>query len=346
MEETMRETMKAVGLYKYLPIDQPESLLDLEIPKPKAKGKDLLVRVKAISVNPVDTKVRSPKEAIEEMPKILGWDVAGIVEEVGDEVSLFQVGDEVFYAGAIDRQGGNSEYHLVDERIVGKKPASLDFAEAAALPLTAITAWEALFDRLSLPLDKELNQGKSILIIGAAGGVGSIATQLAKYAGLTVVGTASREETINWVKSNGADYVINHYHPFTSQLSELGLDQIDAILCLNSTDQHWENMADAIKPQGKISSIVETENPVNLRLLFSKSVSFNWEMMFTRSLFQTLDMLKQHHLLQNISTLVDQGIIQTTLTKRIEKINAKNLKEAHQILESGKMMGKIVLENF
>lgn len=341
-----KETMKAVGLYKYLNIAHSESLIDVEIEKPVPVGKDLLVKVKAISVNPVDTKVRAPKDKTEVSPRILGWDVAGVVEQIGPECTLFQPGDEVYYAGSITRPGGNSEFHLVDERIVGTKPSTLDFAQSAALPLTAITAWEALFDRLGVSQNKDMNAGKTILIIGAAGGVGSIATQLAKYAGLTVIGTASRPASIDWVKSMGADHIINHYSSFVPQLNAIGLQSADYILCLNSTEQHWQNMAEAIAPQGKICSIVETDQPLNLTLLKNKSVTFVWELMFTRSMFQTADMVEQHKLLNEVAQLIDSGTIRTTLAVRLEPIDATNLRKAHAMIEAGDTVGKVVLEHF
>ncbi|KGE17236.1 zinc-binding alcohol dehydrogenase family protein [Paenibacillus wynnii] len=285
--------------------------------KPIPEGKDLLVKVKAISVNPVDVKVRAPKDKTEDSPKILGWVVAGIVEQVGSECTHFHPGDEVYYAGSITRAGGNSEYHLVDERIVGKKPALLDSAQAAALPLTAITAWEALFDRLGVSRNPEVNKGKAILIIGAAGGVGSIAIQLAKYAGLTVIGTASQPKSTAWVKEMGADHTINHYDAFVPQLNKAGFQNVEYIFCLNSTEQHWQNMAEAIAPQGKICSIVETDQPLNLTLLKNKSITFVWELM-----------------------------LRTTITERLKPIHAANLRKAHAIIEEGRTIGKIVLEEF
>lgn len=336
--------MKAVGLHRYLPITDPESLVDVEIPMPVPEGKDLLVRVMAISVNPVDTKIRSPKERVEKEPKILGWDVAGIVEEVGSDCSLFKKGDSVFYAGSVTRPGANSEYHLVDERIVGRKPEKLSYPEAAALPLTSLTAWEALFDRLSIP--ETGNENKSILIIGGAGGVGSIAIQLAKKAGLTIVGTASRAESTKWIKDRGADHVINHYEEFLPQLKQLGLEGVDYILCLNRTDMHWDNMAQAIKPQGKICSIYETDEKLNLFPLFNKSVTFVWELMFTRAMFETADMIKQHEILNQISHLIDTNALQTTVNEILSPINAENVRKAHAMLEEGRTIGKIVIEGF
>ncbi|MBS5912443.1 zinc-binding alcohol dehydrogenase family protein [Paenibacillus macerans] len=341
-----KEMMKAVGFYKYLPINDPESLLDVEIEKPVPGGKDLLVKVKAISVNPVDVKVRSPKNRTEQTPRVIGWDVAGIVEQVGPETTLFQPGDEVYYAGSIVRAGGNSEFHLVDERIVGRKPASLGFAEAAALPLTGITAWEGLFHRLGISPNAGDNAGKSLLVIGAAGGVGSIATQLAKLAGLTVIGTASRPESADWAKQMGADHIINHYEAFVPQFQKIGIKHADYIFCLNSTEKHWGNMAEAIAPQGKICSIVETDELLNLTLLQDKSATFVWELMFTRPMFQTEDMIEQHKLLSELSRLVDKGKIRTTIAEKLEPINAANLRQAHAMVETGRTIGKIVLENF
>ncbi|AXF57472.1 zinc-binding alcohol dehydrogenase family protein [Salicibibacter kimchii] len=333
--------MRAVGFYESLPITEEKSLQDVEVEKPKATGKDILVRVQAISVNPVDTKQRRGAPPTSSDPKILGWDVAGVVEEVGSDVELFSIGDEVYYAGSVTRAGGNSDYHVVDERIVGKKPETLDFAEAAALPLTTITAWEALFERMKLSLDPSTNKGKRILIIGAAGGVGSIAVQLAKLAGLYVIGTASRKETVNWAKNTGADETINHYEPFRQQLQ----GSVDYIFCLNNTDQHWENMGEALAPQGYIVSIVEAEENHDLNVLKNKSASFSYEFMFTRSMFETEDMIEQHHLLNEVRKLVDEGKIHTTLTDRGGPVNAENLRAAHEKIESGKTIGKIVLEN-
>ncbi|GER90821.1 NADPH:quinone reductase [Dictyobacter vulcani] len=338
--------MKAIGLQRYLPIQDPESLIDIEVDTPTPTGRDLLVRVKAISVNPVDTKVRAPKPQQEKTPKILGWDVAGVVEQVGPDCHLFKAGDEVYYAGSMTRPGANSQFHLVDEYIVGHKPKCLNFAEAAALPLTALTAWEALFDRLEIDHTPINNNNKSILIIGAAGGVGSIATQLAAMAGLNVIGTASRPETISWARDHGARQTIDHHKGFAEQLKALGIDNVDYIFCLNATDKHWDQMVEIIAPQGKICSIVETHGPLNLSALQSKSATFVWEFMFTRSMYQTSDMIEQHKILDALAELIEQQTIKTTLTETLSPINAANLRTAHARLESGKTIGKIVLENF
>lgn len=337
--------MKAIGLYKYLPIEHEESLLDLDIEKPIPKKRELLVKIHAISVNPIDTKVRAPKEHVEEIPKILGWDAVGVVEETGEDCKLFKRGDYVYYAGSITKQGTNSEYHVVDERIVGKKPETLTDAEAAALPLTAITAWEGLFERLGIDLHAN-NENKTILIIGGAGGVGSICIQLAKLAGLTVIATASRQETTDWCKQLGTDYVINHFKPFTEQLQALDIHGVDYIYCLNSTEQHWDNMAESIKPQGKICSIVDAKKELHLNVLKSKSVAFVWELMFTKAMYETEDMVTQHEILSEVAKLIDEGKIKTTVTTTLSPINAENVRKAHQMIESGKTIGKIVLERF
>jgi len=340
------DTMKAVGLTRYLPIDEPESLLDISVEKPRAAGRDLLVRVAAISVNPVDTKVRAPKDRIEPAPKILGWDVAGVVEETGSDCTLFRPGDEVYYAGSITRQGGNSEYHLVDERLVGRKPASLTFAEAAALPLTSITAWEALFTRMQIPQVPAANAGKALLIIGAAGGVGSIAIQLAKQVGLTVIGTASRPDTVAWVTSLGADFTINHHEALLPQLESIGFRSVPYIFCLNALEKHWTGISEAISPQGVVCAIDDPVSPLNLKLLKQKSVTFVWEFMFTRAIFETDDMIEQHHLLNRVADAVDQGKLKTTLTNVLGPISADTLRQAHRLLESNTTIGKVVLEGF
>ncbi|UOQ50302.1 zinc-binding alcohol dehydrogenase family protein [Gracilibacillus caseinilyticus] len=338
--------MKAVGLYKYLPIEHEESLVEVNVERPVPHQKDLLVKIEAISINPVDVKVRAPKDKQEDTPKILGWDASGIVEEVGPDCTLFKPGDTVYYSGSITRPGTYSEYHLVDERIVGSKPKSLTFAESAALPLTAITAWEGLFDRLGIDLNKKNeNEQKSILIIGGAGGVGSVAVQLAKLAGLKVIATASRKESKQWVQELGADEVINHHQSFLPQIQEIGLDHVDYIFCLNNTDQHWDNMGEAIVPQGRICSIVENNEPLDLNVLKSKSVTFVWEFMFTRSMYQTKDLVKQHDLLTKLSQLIDEDKVRTTLTECFSPLNAVNLRKAHNLVETGRMIGKVVVKN-
>ncbi|MCA9321097.1 MAG: zinc-binding alcohol dehydrogenase family protein [Planctomycetes bacterium] len=338
--------MKAIGLTKYLPISDEASLIDLELPKPQPRGRDLLVAVRAISVNPVDVKVRSPKAGRENPPRILGWDAAGVVESVGPEVTLFGPGDEVFYAGSIMRPGTNSEFHLVDERIVGNKPKGLSFAEAAALPLTSITAWEALFDRMRISRDGS-SQGQSLLVIGGAGGVGSIAIQVAKQvAKLKVIATASRDESRAWCLEFGADQVVNHRENIPAQLKSIGFEHLDYVLCLNDTDGHWNTMAEAVAPQGHICSIVETSAPVDLGRLKRKSASFSFEFMFTRSMFGTKDMIEQHNLLDEVSALVDAGRLRTTSAEVVGPIHAANLRKAHAQVETGRTIGKVVLANW
>jgi zinc-binding alcohol dehydrogenase family protein len=339
--------MKAVGFFQALQAEDPSSLVDVEVPDPAARGRDLLVRVQAVSVNPVDTKVRLRQEGVLSEPRIPGWDAAGVVEAVGGHVSLFREGDEVYYAGDISRPGCDSQYHLVDERIVGRKPSSLSFEQAAAMPLTTITAWEALFDRLGVATPTTgAGQPRSVLIIGGAGGVGSIAVQLAKQkARLDVIATASRQESADWCRKLGADEIIDHHKPFAAEFKRIGADGVDYILCFNSTEMHIQNMADVIKPQGRICTIVETKNsrPVNINLFQRKSVAFMWELMFTRSLFQTPDMQAQHDLLNEAGRMLDQGLLKTTMTENYGPLTAENLRRAHGKLESGSMIGKLVL---
>ena len=337
--------MKAVGLTEYLPVSDRNSLRDLEIDRPVAKENDLLIQVKAISVNPVDTKVRGSKSQSEIKPRILGWDAAGIVTEIGDRVSGFELGDEVYYAGDITRPGSNSEFQLVDYRIVGHKPEKLDFADAAALPLTSITAWEALFDRLNISQDG--NAGKSILIINGAGGVGSIAIQLAKkIAQLKVIATASRPETIAWCQQLGADYVVNHRHNLAEEIEKIDYPTVDYILCLNDTDGHWQAIAQAIKPQGTICSVVENKQPLAMDVLKQKSAGLVWEFMFTRGMYQTEDMAKQGELLDRVSQLIDNNTLISSCKDIVRPINAANLRNVHQRIEQGKAIGKIVLADW
>jgi zinc-binding alcohol dehydrogenase family protein len=337
--------MKAIAYHTSLPIDHADALVDIDLPAPQASGRDLLVEVKAVSVNPVDTKIRRNVAPSEGQAKVLGWDAAGVVKAVGPDVTLFKVGDEVWYAGDLTRPGTNSELHLVDERIVGRKPASLDFGKAAALPLTAITAWEMLFDRLQVPRTPE-QRNEAILVIGAAGGVGSILVQLArKLTGLTVIGTASRADTAAWVEQLGAHHVIDHSKPLNEEIRRLGLPPVKYVAALTHTDSHFAAIADLIAPQGKLALIDDPE-ALDVRALKLKSVSLHWEMMFTRSMFQTGDMAQQHALLNDVAALVDSGVLKTTLGERFGAINAANLKRAHALIESNRAKGKIVLEGF
>ncbi len=337
--------MKAIALTKYLPIEDPNALMDMELEKPSPSGHDLLVAITAVAVNPVDTKVRAPKDQVEATPKVLGWDASGVVEAVGPEVTLFKAGDEVYYAGDITRPGTNAEFQLVDERIVGSKPKSLDFAQAAAFPLTAITAYEAFFERLGIDVDGA-NSGETLLIIGGAGGVGSIGIQLAKIAGLNVIATASRPESSKWVTDLGADHVINHYEPLRPQIESLGMKFIDHIALFNNTDTHWDAVVDLIRPQGKIVSIVENKNPLKQDVMKLKAATFVWEFMYTRSMYQTPDMIQQHHLLNRVARWIDEGRVRTTTGEVLTPINAANLRSAHKTLENGRTIGKIVLEGW
>lgn len=337
--------MKAIAYQQTLPIEHAQALQDITLPEPVASGRDLLVDVRAISVNPVDTKIRNGVAPAAGDWKVLGWDAAGVVSAVGPEVTGFTVGDRVWYAGSIARAGTNSERHLVDERIVGKMPASLDFSQAAALPLTSITAWEMLFDRLALAQDTTPSPA-TLLIIGAAGGVGSIMVQLARQlTGLTVIGTASRPQTQAWVRELGAHHVIDHSQPIAQELKRIGIAQVDFIVSLTQTDQHFAGIAEAIAPQGKFG-LIDDPKDLNVTLLKRKSISLHWESMFTRSLFGTADMAAQGRLLSRLAALVDAGRIRTTVGEHFGTINAANLKRAHALLESGLARGKIVLEGF
>ncbi|MEP4769605.1 MAG: zinc-binding alcohol dehydrogenase family protein [Roseibium sp.] len=336
--------MKAVALTHYLPIEDPKSFVDVDLPKPSPEGRDILVAVKAVSINPVDTKVRAPKDTVEETPRVLGWDASGVVEAVGPDVTLFKAGDEVYYAGDITRSGTNSEFQLVDERIVGNKPKSLSFAESAALPLTTITAYESFFDRLGIDRDGG-NKGESILIIGAGGGVGSIGIQLAKAAGLTVIATASRPETTAWVKDLGADHVVNHREPMAGQVRALGMQFVDHIAIFNDM-RHFETAVDLIRPQGAIVTIDNTDSPMPMADMKVKAASLHWEFMFTRAMFETPDMIEQHKLLTYVAGEIDAGRIRTTLDKVLSPINAENIRAAHALIETGTAKGKVVVEGF
>jgi zinc-binding alcohol dehydrogenase family protein len=337
--------MKAVGYKKSLPVDAPEALLDFEAAKPEPKGRDVRVAVKAISANPVDYKVRKRATPAEGEFKILGYDAAGVVDAVGPEVRLFKPGDEVFYAGSIQRQGTNSEFHLVDERIVGRKPKTLSFAQAAALPLTSITAWELLFDRLGAVPGKSVDP-RTLLIIGGAGGVGSIMIQLARrLTGLTVVATASRPESQKWCLDLGAHAVIDHAQPLKEQIEKLKFPPLALVASLTNTEQYYKALADIMAPQGRYG-LIDDPSEFNVTVFKGKSISIHWESMFTRSSFQTSDMIGQHNLLNDVADLVDKGVLKTTLDQSFGTINAANLKRAHALLESGKSRGKIVLEGW
>ncbi|NKK44517.1 zinc-binding alcohol dehydrogenase family protein [Rhizobium leguminosarum] len=334
--------MRAVAYKTPQPISAETSLIDVELPMPEARGHDLLVEIKAVSVNPVDVKVRAHSAPPADELKVLGWDAAGIVKAIGADVTLFKPGDEVFYSGVISRPGSNAEFHLVDERIVGTKPKSLDFAAAAALPLTSITAYEALFDRLKVQ-DAVSGAGRSILIIGGAGGVGSIAIQIARVlTDLTVIATASRPETQDWVKELGAHHVVDHSKPIAPQVAALGIGAPGFIFSTTNTDSHIGDIVEAIAPQGRFA-LIDDPKTLDIVPFKRKAVSVHWELMFTRPLYGTPDMIEQHKLLNRVSELVDGGKIRTTLSEIVGPINAANLKTAHAMVESGRMKGKAVL---
>ncbi|EJT06868.1 zinc-binding alcohol dehydrogenase family protein [Rhizobium sp. CCGE 510] len=337
--------MRAVAYKTPQPISAETSLIDVELPMPEANGHDLLVEIKAISVNPVDVKVRAHSAPPADELKVLGWDAAGIVKAIGAEVTLFKPGDAVFYSGVISRPGSNAEFHLVDERIVGTKPKSLDFAAAAALPLTAITAYEALFDRLKVQ-DAVSGAARAILIIGGAGGVGSIAIQIARtLTDLIVIATASRPETQEWVKDLGAQHVVDHSKPVAPQVEALGIGAPGFIFSTTNTDSHIADVVEAIAPQGRFA-LIDDPKTLDIVPFKRKAASVHWELMFTRPLYGTPDMIEQHKLLNKVSELVDAGKIRTTLSEIVGPINAANLKKAHAMVESGRMKGKVVLAGF
>lgn len=335
--------MKAIGYKQVGGIEKKDGLVEFEATKPDLRAHDLLVEVKGISINPVDVKVRMRMQPEKDHAKIIGYDAAGIVREVGSAVSHFKVGDEVFYAGDLTRSGTNSEFHAVDERIVGKKPKSLDFAEAAGLSLTSITAWEMLFD--SFALNEDEGKGESILIIGGAGGVGSILIQLARQlTNLIVIATASRPETIEWVKKMGADHVINHHESLVDQIKELDIEP-RYVAALTGTEGHFPAIVELIKPRGHIALIDDPQN-IDVNAMKTKALSFSWEFMFTRSMFQTEDMEKQYELLNRVSELIDEGTLISTVRNNLGKISAEGLMLAHIQQASGQVIGKNVMEGF
>lgn len=338
--------MRAVGYQSPQPIDADNALVDIELPRPVVAGRDLLVEVRAVSVNPVDTKVRRNASPAPGDWKVLGWDASGVVVEAGPDATLFKPGDEVFYAGALTRPGTNSEFHLVDERIVGHKPRSLDWAEAAAMPLTSITAWEALFERLDVRGHEVPGAAPAILIIGGAGGVGSMATQLAcRLTNLTVIATASRTETADWVRELGAHHVVDHRQPLAPQVAALGIGAPAFVFSTTQTQLHLEQIAELIAPQGRLA-LIDDPASFDIGLFKRKSVSVHWEYMFTRSMFGTPDIAAQGQLLEEVSRLVDDGSLRSTLTGRLGTIDAATLKQAHRLLEYGTARGKLVLEGF
>ncbi len=340
--------MRAVSISEYLDVSDSTCFNNVILPDPTPKARDILVRVRAVSINPVDTKIRKPKDKKEDPPRILGWDAAGVVETAGSDCTLFKPGDEVYYAGDLGRSGSNAELQVVDERIVGYKPRTVSFAEAAALPLTSLTAWEVLFERLRFVPEKGAGANeRSVLIIAGAGGVGSIATQMAKsVAGIkTVIATASRPESTAWCKKMGADFVVNHRKPLLPQIQKLGLETVDTIFCCAPTEMYFEQFRDLITPQGHIASIVETTNdaPLPMNSLQGKSVTFGWGFMFTRSMHATHDMETQHDILNQVSELIDSGILTSTLTKNLGSMSAETMRKGHARIEQGNMIGKLVL---
>ena len=339
------DRMRAVGLLKYLPIEHPQSLIDVELPVPAPGPRDLRVAVKAISVNPVDVKLRAPKQNVEKTPRVLGFDAAGVVEAVGRDVRSYKPGDDVFYAGSIARAGTNAELHLVDEHIVGRKPKKLSYAQAAALPLTSLTAWEMLFDRFEIP--RGMATSDALLVIGAAGGVGSIMTQLARrLTKLRVIGSASRPETVEWVRSMGAHDTVDHTLALAPQVLMLVPAGARYVASLTATDQHFANSAELIAPEGKFGLIDDPKEPLDIRLFKRKSVAIHWEFMFTRAVFETPEPFAQQRILNEVSELVEAGVLRTTMTDDYGPINAENLKRAHAAIETGKTIGKIVLQGW
>ena len=339
--------MKAVAYLQPLPIDHIDALLDADLPEPEPSGHDLRVRVAAVSVNPVDTKIRRGAKPAAGQPKVLGWDAVGVVDAVGDAVTLFKPGERVWYAGDITRAGSNAELQCVDERIVGRAPATLSDAQAAALPLTAITAWELLFDRFGVTPETR----GTLLVVGGAGGVGSVLIQLARQlTGLAVVATASRAATQDWVRQLGAHQVIDHRQPLAAQVQRLvdggQIAPVTHVASLTQTDQHWDQLVELLAPQGKIGLIDDPASPLDVMQLKRKSLSLHWELMFTRSLFHTADIQRQHELLNRVAELVDAGRVRSTLAQHFGTINAANLRRAHAQIESGTTLGKIVLEGF
>jgi NADPH2:quinone reductase len=337
--------MKAISFYKSLPIEDLQSFVNVSVEMPKPRPRDLLVEVRAISVNPVDTKIRGgggPARPDGELP-ILGWDAAGIVKETGPDVTLFRPGDEVYYAGSVDRAGSYAGFQCVDERIVGRKPRTLGFAEAAALPLTTITAWETLFDRLRIEKSTE----GAVLILGGAGGVGSIAIQLARQlTRLTIVATASRPETVQWCRRMGAHHVVDHRQPLAKQVKAIMPGGVNYVLALTKVEDHFDELIEAMAPQSAMGWIENPARPLDIVKLKPKSISLHSEFMFTRSRYETPDMGEQGRLLNEVAALVEAGRIQSTMQMNFGVINADNLKRAHALVESGKTIGKIVLAGF
>jgi NADPH:quinone reductase len=338
--------MRAVALTKYLPASHPEAFIDVELPDPTPGPGDLLVRVRAVSVNPVDVKVRAPKDKVEASPRVLGWDAAGVVEAVGADVRHFRVGDEVYYAGSIAKPGTDSELHVVDERLVGRKPRNLSFPQAAALPLTSITAWELLFERMGVSRQKSHGPRDALLVVGGAGGVGSMAIQLAsKLTDLTVIATASRPETQAWCRELGAHHVVDHTKPLAEQVKALVPGGVRYVLALTATEQHFAQLVELMAPFGQLGIIDDPQSPLDVNAMKRKSLALHWELMFTRALYDA-EPRSQQRLLEAVAELVDAGTLRTTMTQDFGPLSAANLKRAHVAVESGRTLGKIVLSGF
>ncbi|WEV36179.1 zinc-binding alcohol dehydrogenase family protein [Lactobacillus sp. ESL0677] len=336
--------MKAIGFTKSLPIEDNNSLFEFDMACPEPTNHDLLVKVEGVSVNPVDLVVRQSLRKKVKQPKVIGYDAVGVVTSIGNKVDNFKIGDRIFYAGALKRAGSNSEYQLVDEHIVAKVPQELTDAEVAAMPLTSLTAYEALFEKMQLTFNVLDNKGKTILIINGAGGVGSIAIQLAHLAGLTVIATASRPETRQWCLKLGADYVVNHRKDLCKEVQKIGFKDVDCILELNNIDQHWNEMAEIIKPDGIICSITENKQPIDLQKLTRKRVTFVWEWMFSKTYYHVNE-ASQGKILSQIASLLANQTIKSTVTTTLAPINATNLRKAHKMVQSGHMIGKVVVVN-
>lgn len=339
--------MKAVVIPRPLPAADPASFADADLPDPQPGPHDLIVAVEAVSVNPVDCKQRLVKSRVEGVPRVLGYDAAGIVHSVGAAVSLFKPGDRVYYAGDVSRSGSNAQLHAVDERIVGHMPKTLDFAAAAALPLTAITAWEGLFDRLKVGAPPEVRRRKSILVVGGAGGVGSMAIQLAaKVAGLEVIASATRAESAQWCRELGADDVVSHAGDLAAAVRATGRRHVDYVFLTNDAERHFAACAQVLAPLGGIVSIIRANAPIDVSPLMGKSCSVSWEFMFTRPSNATPDMIEQHHLLNQVAQLIDKGVLRATQTTVLTPINAANLRAAHTQVEAGRSIGKAVLHGW
>lgn len=344
MARNLPKTMKAIGLYKYLPISDPSSLLDLEVSLPSIQKNEVLVKVEAIAVNPIDTKQRAPKPNVEKTPRILGWDGAGIIVDKGENSKLFNIGDEVFFTGDLRKNGCNAEYVALDEILVGPKPKNLSFEQAAAMPLTAVTALESLQERLQLSIS---DSGKSLLIINSAGGVGSVASQLAKNLDMVVIGTASRKETADFSRNHGASIILNHSQDLIPQLEANGYGNgVDYILVNYDPFPYWDILMKIIKPQGKICLIVDSSGLVDLRPLKDKSITLVSESMVTKIKYDTEDKFKHHQMLKEVSRMLENGQLKCTLNKVISPINAANLKETHKLIENQRTIGKVVLKGF